>query len=74
MIISIWQPSLIDAHSFIRENELEKYFIQFLEDKQMRNGYWIVFNNLAGLGDYGFVKILQKYGRLPNGKSKLSYI
>lgn len=43
MIISIWQPSLAEAHSFINQNNLDNLFVQFVPDSAMDFGYWIVF-------------------------------
>lgn len=66
MIVSIWQPSLIDAHTFIRDNDLEDFFVQFLPDQEMKRGYWIVFNRMPGPT---FADLLRKYT-----KPKMSYI
>lgn len=70
MMISIWQSSLIDAHSLIRDNELEKYFIQFLPDASHVKGFYIVLNNINSTK---VTNLFVKY-KLANGKTKLSYL
>lgn len=69
-MISIWQPFLIDAHSLIRDNELEKYFVQFLEDISHVKGYYVVLNNIQS----SIVQCLFSKYKLPSGKTKLSYL
>lgn len=70
MMLSVWQPSLIDAHSLIRDNELEPYFIQFLSDTSHIKGFYIVLNNIPSTV---VTNLFRKY-RLVNGKTKLSYL
>ena len=43
MVISIWAGSLEEGHSLIERLYLANSFVQFVEDKQMRHAYWVVF-------------------------------
>lgn len=70
MIVSIWQSNLIDAHQLIRENKLENYFIQFLEDTTHVKGYYVVLNKIPS---FVVQSLFAKY-RLASGKTKLSYL
>lgn len=40
--MSIWQPSLIDAHQFLNQYALGDNLVQLLPDAQMKYGFWIV--------------------------------
>lgn len=70
MIVSIWQSNLIDAHTLIRDNELEDYFIQFLEDTSHVKGYYIILNKIPS----SLVQALFNKYKLASGKTKLSYL
>ena len=43
MVISVWAPSIREAHSLIERLYLANSFVQFVEDKEMRHAYWVVF-------------------------------
>lgn len=64
--VSIWQVDFKKATLFIRENGLQNFFVQFVEDKDMRGAYWIVFKDMP---DRVFEQLLKFYD-----KPKLSYI
>lgn len=70
MMVSIWQSNLIDAHEFIRDNELEHYFVQFIEDTTNVKGYYIVLNKIPS----SLVQTLFSKYKLASGKTKLSYL
>jgi hypothetical protein len=70
MMLSIWQPNLIEAHTLIRDNELEKYFVQFLEDTTNVKGYYIILNKIPS----SIVQNLFNKYKLASGKTKLSYL
>ncbi|MDB5177514.1 MAG: hypothetical protein JWN75_1182 [Candidatus Saccharibacteria bacterium] len=42
LIVSIWQPSFIAAHTFVLNNGLGDQFVQFVEDTKQPYGWWIV--------------------------------
>lgn len=69
-MLSIWQPNLIDAHEFIRNNELEDYFVQFIEDITHVKGCHIVLNKIPS----SLVQTLFSKYKLASGKTKLSYL
>lgn len=43
MIRAIWASSLIDGITFIRTNNLNVHFIQFIRDG---SGYWMIFRDI----------------------------
>lgn len=60
--ITIWQPSFRLANAFVKDNGLENFFVQFVEDVGMiqRGNYWIVFKDMP---DSVFEQLLKIYDK-----------